>query len=236
MLGHHREQHLRRADVRRRLLAPDVLLARLQREPIARARPCASTVTPTRRPGSARLNSSRVAMNAACGPPKPIGTPKRCVEPTTTSAPHSPGGVEQRQREQVGRDDDERAARMQPRRRARDSRARRRRRPDTAAARANASAGAASRGRTDDDLDAERRGARAHDVERLRRTRRRRRRSACSSTVPTRWHSVIASAAAVASSSIDALAIAMPVRSQTIVWKLSSASRRPCEISGWYGV
>ena len=53
---------------------------------------------------------------------------------------------------------------------------------------------------------------------------------------PMRWHSVIASAAAVASSSIDALAIAMPVRSQTIVWKLSSASSRPCEISGWYGV
>ena len=46
----------------------------------------------------------------------------------------------------------------------------------------------------------------------------------------------IASAAAVASSSIDALAISMPVRSVTIVWKLQSASSRPCEISGWYGV
>ena len=31
--GDHRQQHLRGADVRRRLLAPDVLLARLQREP-----------------------------------------------------------------------------------------------------------------------------------------------------------------------------------------------------------
>ena len=31
--GDHREQHLRGADVARRLLAPDVLLARLQREP-----------------------------------------------------------------------------------------------------------------------------------------------------------------------------------------------------------
>ena len=31
-------------------------------------------------------------------------------------------------------------------------------------------------------------------------------------------------------------AIARPVRSATIVWKLSSASSRPCEISGWYGV
>ena len=45
--------------------------------------------------------------------------------------------------------------------------------------------------------------------------------------------SVIASAAAVASSSIDALAMAMPVRSQTMVWKLTSASMRPCEISAW---
>jgi aminomethyltransferase len=51
-----------------------------------------------------------------------------------------------------------------------------------------------------------------------------------------RWHSVMASAAAVASSSIDALAISMPVRSVTMVWKLMIASRRPCEISGWYGV
>ena len=48
--------------------------------------------------------------------------------------------------------------------------------------------------------------------------------------------SAIASAAAVASSSSDAFATSSPVRSVTIVWKLSSASRRPCEISGWYGV
>ncbi len=52
----------------------------------------------------------------------------------------------------------------------------------------------------------------------------------------TRRRSVIASAAAVASSSIDALARSIAVRSLTIVWKLSSASRRPWEISGWYGV
>ena len=48
--------------------------------------------------------------------------------------------------------------------------------------------------------------------------------------------SVIASAAAVPSSSSEALAVGRPVRSATTVWKLSSASRRPCEISGWYGV
>ena len=44
---------------------------------------------------------------------------------------------------------------------------------------------------------------------------------------------VMASAAAVASSSMDAPATASPVRSATMVWKFSSASSRPCEISGW---
>ena len=48
--------------------------------------------------------------------------------------------------------------------------------------------------------------------------------------------SVIASAAAVPSSSMLALAVASPVRSVTMVWKLSSASSRPWLISGWYGV
>ena len=46
----------------------------------------------------------------------------------------------------------------------------------------------------------------------------------------------MASAAAVPSSSSEALAISIPVRSITAVWKLSSASRRPCAISAWYGV
>ena len=45
--------------------------------------------------------------------------------------------------------------------------------------------------------------------------------------------SVMASAAAVASSSMDALAISIPHRSATRVWKFSSISSRPWEISGW---
>ncbi len=49
----------------------------------------------------------------------------------------------------------------------------------------------------------------------------------------TRRHMVMASAAAVPSSSSEALAISQPVSSATIVWKLTSASSRPCEISGW---
>ena len=43
----------------------------------------------------------------------------------------------------------------------------------------------------------------------------------------------IASAVAVPSSSSEQLAISMPVSESTAVWKLSSASRRPCEISAW---
>jgi hypothetical protein len=52
-------------------------------------------------------------------------------------------------------------------------------------------------------------------------------------TLETRCASATASAAAVPSSSIEALATASPVRSLTTVWKFSSASSRPWEISGW---
>ena len=52
----------------------------------------------------------------------------------------------------------------------------------------------------------------------------------------TARHIAIASAAAVASSSSEALASGRPVRSATMVWKLSSASSRPWAISAWYGV
>ena len=45
-------------------------------------------------------------------------------------------------------------------------------------------------------------------------------------------HRVMASAAAVASSSMEALARSMAVRSLTMVWKLSRASSRPWAISG----
>gem|GEM_PF-6981895 len=44
--------------------------------------------------------------------------------------------------------------------------------------------------------------------------------------------SSIPSTTAVPSSSIEAFAVARPVSSVTIVWKLMSASSRPCEISG----
>ena len=47
---------------------------------------------------------------------------------------------------------------------------------------------------------------------------------------------VIASAAAVPSSSNEELATSKPVKSVNMVWKFNKASKRPCEISGWYGV
>ena len=53
--------------------------------------PSRSTETPMMRPGMLRLNASRVVMYPAAGPPKPIGVPRRCAEPTAMSAPHSPG-------------------------------------------------------------------------------------------------------------------------------------------------
>ncbi len=53
--------------------------------------PCRSWLTPMIRPGILRANWSVVAKNAACGPPKPIGTPNRWLLPSATSAPHAPG-------------------------------------------------------------------------------------------------------------------------------------------------
>jgi len=47
---------------------------------------------PITRPGISRLYFGSVARKPACGPPKPMGTPNRWAEPTTMSAPHSPGG------------------------------------------------------------------------------------------------------------------------------------------------
>ena len=53
--------------------------------------PCLSFDTPTILPGISRLNSSDVAINAACGPPNPSGTPKRWLLPTAISPPKEPG-------------------------------------------------------------------------------------------------------------------------------------------------
>ena len=75
------EQNLRGADVAGRLLPPDVLLTRLQCEPSA-GRPAASTDTPTSRPGIERLCASRLRRTPRAGrrsraAPRNVATTRR---------------------------------------------------------------------------------------------------------------------------------------------------------------
>jgi hypothetical protein len=87
----------------------------------------------------------------------------------------------------------------------------------------------------DDDVDAEGLGAGADDVDGLWVAGGGDEERVVGAASPSfrRWHIIIASAAAVPSSSIEPLAISRPVRSVTSVWKFRSASRRPWEISAW---
>ena len=87
-------------------------------------------------------------------------------------------------------------------------------------------------GIADDKFPAQRLGAGAQHRDRLRMHVAHRRRTIWSWPCAARSASAIASAAAVASSSSEALATSSPVRSQTMVWKLNSASSRPWLISG----
>ena len=165
--GHHREQHLRGADVRRRLLAADVLLARLQREPVRRAAGGVdgdADEAPRHRALEVVAGGEVAGVRAAVAH-RHAEALRRADD--DVGAPFA-GRRQQREREQVGGDDDEAAGRVHgvdqrargrgPRRRRRDTGAARRRRPR----RGRVGCGA------DDDLDAQRLGARAHDVERLR--------------------------------------------------------------------
>ena len=205
-------------------------------------RPRASTDTPITRPGICRAQARRVAKNAACGPPPPGGTPKRCALPTTTSAPISPGGVAS-----VRASRSEAATTSAPAACAQAvTGPRSSRRPNASgdcASTPNRSSGppppcaAAPRSVTSTRMPSGSARPRTTATvwgKQSAETRKRRasgRRRACS-----RNSIVIASAAAVASSSRDALAISIPVRSATAVWKFSNASRRPCATSAWYGV
>ncbi len=197
-------------------------------------RPALSRDTPTMRPGNLRRCSSRAARKAACGPPKNSGTPKRCELPTTTSAPHAPGG---------------RSSVKASRSLATTSRA-----PAacTRAATSSSSKSAPSLAgywtRAPNTFSSQRNRCRSATTtsrpsgsarvlttsmvcgwqwSATRKTLARGRRSS------RRRHSVMASAAAVASSRREALATGMAVSSETMVWKLRSASRRPWAISAW---
>ncbi len=188
--------------------------------------------TPMIRPGNERLYLSRVVKKAAWGPPYPIGTPKRCAEPSTTSAPSLPGAFNSI--------NDIISAATQ------------------ASAFLSCTAAIRSVKSTTSPLvvgywnkapkmswlaaswagpmimSKPNCSARVLTTSMV---------CTCTSSaikklfaffaLATRLASAMASAAAVASSSKEALAKSRPVKSIDIVWKFNSDSKRPCAISGW---
>ena len=199
-----------------------------------------------RRPWTPRPAGRACCAPSRCAPPGSRRADRRSraahrnagVVPTAMSAPMLPRRLQQGQREQVGGHGDDRA----PVVRCLDQRGPvvdLAGRPGVLHEHAEHVAVGQAVGVQvgDDDADAERLGPRLHHCDGLRKAARRRSRTPRRS--PPCWcvaRRVIASAAAVASSSSEAPDTGSPVRSLTAVWKLSSASSRPWEISGWYGV
>mmetsp|Transcript_6015 Transcript_6015/g.23367 ORF Transcript_6015/g.23367 Transcript_6015/m.23367 type:complete len:235 (+) Transcript_6015:2201-2905(+) len=194
--------------------------------------PWRSTLTPIRRPGRRRECLCPVAMKPACGPPNPSGTPKRCAEPTAMSAPMSPGLFSSvSARRSVAQTTSVPCAWHASTNSLWSSAS-----PkvlgyctSTPAYVSSArSAFATSPTTTSTPLALPRVWMRAmvcgwqsSATKNLLRF------------LEIAMHMFMASAAAVASSRSEALAISMPVRSATIVWKFSSICKRPCEISAW---
>ena len=196
-------------------------------------RPAVSVLTPMIRPGSARAAPSCTAMNAACGPPKPIGTPKRCAEPMAMSAPSAPGGVvSTHARRSVA------TMAIPPAACTSSIAARQSTTAPVEVGRLNsAPKQPSSTSPTSPTTSSMPTGSALVASTAIVwgwvswcTTKR------FESTFASRFAIAIASAAAVASSSREALATGSPVSSLTIVWKLSRASRRPWLISAWYGV
>src|SRR6266511_1725853 len=187
---------------------------------------------PTSRPGSCRSNPLRTAMKPACGPPNHSGTPNRWLDPTATSAPISPGGLSS-----VSASGSAASATSAPRSWAASTRPVRSRMapldPGYCASTPNSGASGRPSDRSATSTSTPSGWALARTTSMVCGWQ-----SASITKAPSlwaaRWHSAIASAAAVDSSSSEALAMSSPVRSLTIVWKLSSASSLPWEISGWY--
>ena len=214
--GHHGEQHLRRADVRRGLLAADVLLAGLQREAQRRI----AVGVDRDADEAARQRALETGADAHVGRVR-AAEADRDAEPLRRAdddvGAHLARRLEQHEREQVGGDARERALGVRglgERREIAHAAARAR------VLREHAEAPALGQPVADvghDDLDAERLGARLQRRERLREDvgiddER------LDVAFETRRATVIASAAAVASSSSEAFASGRPVRSQIIVW------------------
>ena len=227
------QQHLGRADVGRRLLAADVLLAGLQRQ--AQRGPTGGVGAdadepPGQGPRRRLLGGDERGVRSA--------EHHRDTEPLRRADGDVGTELTRRRREharqQVGGDDGQAAGRVHPLDGVApvDDRAGRGREAEQGTEAAVVDVVDVA----DDDLDPDRLGAGA----RARRSSadgcRGGRRSGRWRPSLRRRAIAIASAAAVASSSSEALVTGSPVRSVTIVWKLSSASSRPWLISGWYGV
>ncbi len=170
-------------------------------------------------------------MKPACGPPNAIGTPNRCDEPNTTSAPISPGGFSSTSARMSAPTQAiaprSCASAISPRRSAIRPEA-----PGYCASTPKQSPSGRPSDRSATTTSMPSGSARvsitpivcgnasASTMKRF------------EAAFEARRATVIASAAAVASSSSDAFATGRPVRSEIIVWKFRRASRRPCEISG----
>ena len=142
--GDHREQHLGGADVARRLLAADVLLARLQREPV---RGTAFRVDRhTDQPAGQRaleLVARREVRRVRAAEAERHAEALRGADHHVGA--HLPRRHEQREREQVGRDGDERARVVRLLDQRRGGRGPCRSRRDTAAARRSSPTGRSPR-------------------------------------------------------------------------------------------
>lgn len=178
-------------------------------------------------------------MKPACGPPKPIGTPKRWVVPTAMSAPSAPGEVSSvrasRSAATVTIAPSPWACSMtgSMARTAPEAPGYWSSTPKTP--RSAISAGMPSlrsATTTSTPVGSARVSITATVCGRVSASTRK----TPFLTLPTRRDRAIASAAAVPSSSSEAPEVGSPVSSATIVWKFRRASRRPWEISGWYGV
>ena len=172
--GHHRQQHLRRADVGGRLLAPDVLLARLQRKP-QRGVAVGVDREADEATGQRALEPCADAHVGGVRPAEPDRDPEALRGADDDVGAHLAGRREQHEREQVGRDARERARGVhlldQRGEVAHEARGRRVLRQGAEAAARGQALGEIG----DDDLDADRLGARPQDRRASAGTRRRRR-------------------------------------------------------------
>ena len=214
--GHDSQEDLGGADVGGRLLAPDVLLPRLQGQPAAGAR----RRRPTRRrggPGAHGGTRAAAARKPACGPPNPWAR-RTAATTRPASAPSSPGGTRRVQASTSVAT----TARPPASWRASTTGRKVADHPDAGVLQSAEGVGGEVGGRVaDDHLDVEWFGAGRDHGDRLGVVH-----SASTKKMVPVWRaerrtSVIASAAAVPSSSMEAFVISMPVRSHTIVWKLS---------------